>query len=139
MYDHIMMRSIVVLNPESTFFVISENGVRTRNLWLVDRSGMRSNTDGFFLINFLAKKIKIAFANIPSKDHIVSMSSRGRTVLRRAGLAAVGLPPVLLLSAAVLYRENHRPKLPEHYSLRDLKGKTVVATGASEIRVAPRF
>ena len=59
------------------------------------------------------------------------MSSRGRTVLRRAGLAAVGLPPVLLLSAAIFYRENHRPKLPEHYSLQDLKGKTVVATGAS--------
>lgn len=59
------------------------------------------------------------------------MSSRGRTILKRVGLAAVGLPPLLLLPAAALYRENHRPKLPEGYSLQDLKGKTVVATGAS--------
>lgn len=58
------------------------------------------------------------------------MASRGRTALRRIGLTVVGLPPLLALPAAAIYRENHRPKLPEH-TLQDLHGKTVVATGAS--------
>ena len=59
------------------------------------------------------------------------MSSQGRTAIRKVGLAVVGLPPLLVLSAAALYRENHRPKLPKDYTLQDLTGKTVVATGAS--------
>jgi NAD(P)-dependent dehydrogenase (short-subunit alcohol dehydrogenase family) len=59
------------------------------------------------------------------------MSSRGRTAIRRIGLAVVGLPPLLALPAAAMYRENHRPKLPNEYTLQDLSGKTVVATGAS--------
>jgi NAD(P)-dependent dehydrogenase (short-subunit alcohol dehydrogenase family) len=46
-------------------------------------------------------------------------------------MAVVGLPPLLVLPAAAVYRENHRPKLPEGYTLQDLSGKTVVATGAS--------
>jgi len=38
----------------------------------------------------------------------------------------------LALPAAAIYRGNHRPKLPkESYTLQDLTGKTVVATGAS--------
>ena len=59
------------------------------------------------------------------------MSSRGRTAIRRLGLAVVGLPPLLALPAAAIYREKHRPKLPKEYTLQDLRGKTVVATGAS--------
>lgn len=56
--------------------------------------------------------------------------SRGGT-LRKVGRVVVGLPPLLLLSAAAVYREKHRPKLPENYTLADLTGKTVVSTGAS--------
>lgn len=60
------------------------------------------------------------------------MNGGGRTALRKAGLAVVGLPPLLILPAAAWYRESHRPRLsPEDYTLQDLTGKTVVATGAS--------
>ena len=60
---------------------------------------------------------------------MMSVSSSGRTTLRRIGLAIVGLPPLLIISAAVNHREKHRPNLPEGYKLQDLHGKTVVATG----------
>ena len=59
------------------------------------------------------------------------MSSHGRTAARRIGLAIFGLPPLLVIPAGAIYRENHRPKLPEQYTLQDLNGKIVVATGAS--------
>jgi NAD(P)-dependent dehydrogenase (short-subunit alcohol dehydrogenase family) len=35
------------------------------------------------------------------------------------------------VSATAVYRENHRPRLPKDYTLQNLNGKTVVATGAS--------
>jgi NAD(P)-dependent dehydrogenase (short-subunit alcohol dehydrogenase family) len=54
---------------------------------------------------------------------------RARTA-KQAVLAIIAIPPLVLLPAAAVYREKHRPKLPE-YTLQDLRGKTVVATGAS--------
>jgi len=62
------------------------------------------------------------------------MGSRSRTssLLRQLGLTAVVLPPMLALPAAAMYREHHRPHLPqESYTLPDLTGKTIVATGSS--------
>eukprot|EP00536_Pseudo-nitzschia_multiseries_P002616 jgi/Psemu1/301470/fgenesh1_kg.35_\ len=59
------------------------------------------------------------------------MSTSHAAAARRIGLAVLGLPPLLIIPAAAIYREKHRPNLPRHYTLQDLSGKTVVATGAS--------
>ena len=58
------------------------------------------------------------------------MGSRGRTA-RQIGLAVIGLPPLLALPAAAIFRENHRPQLPEDYTLQNLREKVVVVTGSS--------
>jgi len=50
---------------------------------------------------------------------------------RSIGLTIIVVPPLLVLSAAALYREKHRPKLPSQYKLEDLHGKTIIATGIS--------
>jgi len=55
----------------------------------------------------------------------------GQSAARRIGLAVFGLPPLLVIPVAAIYREKHRPNLPQQYTLQDLAGKTVVATGAS--------
>jgi len=51
--------------------------------------------------------------------------------MQRIGVSIVGLPPLLGLSAAAIYKERHRPQMPENYTLQNLNGVTVVATGAS--------